>query len=321
MAKQLISIIVPFFNEAENLEPLYRAIDKTIRKLPYDFEIIFVDDGSQDKSLQVLRDLEKKDKRVIVIELVRNFGKEIALTAGLHATRGNAAIMMDADLQHPPELIPEFIEKWEKGAEAVVGVRNGNHGQSWFKAALSKLFYKMVNSISDTAIVPSATDFRLVDQIIIDEFCSFTERNRLTRALIDWLGFRHDYVYFTAPARYKGKASYSFIKLIKLAINGIVSHSLFPLKLAGYVGGLIILFAGPFGLFIFIERFVLNDPWHMRFTGPAILAVLIIFMVGIVLVCMGLMALYIANIYDEVINRPLYVVRRPRGRKVSRPAS
>jgi glycosyltransferase involved in cell wall biosynthesis len=319
-SRRLISIIVPIYNETENIQPIYQAVQKATKKLPYDFEVIFVDDGSKDDSLQVLGGLRDKDKKVLVIELVRNFGKEIALTAGLHASSGHAAIMLDADLQHPPELIPEFIEKWEGGAEAVIGVRDGNHGRGWLMSALSKLFYKIVNRISDTAIVPNATDFRLIDQIIIEEFNSFTERNRLTRGLIDWLGFRHDQVYFTAPARFRGTASYSFTKLVRLAINGLVSHSLFPLKLAGYIGGVIILFSGPFGAFIFIERFVLNDPLGLSFTGPAILATLILFLVGIVLACMGLMALYIANIYDEVINRPLYVVRTPRGRKVNRPS-
>lgn len=316
MSKQaLISIVIPLYNEADNVLPVYESITSVIDKLPYDFEIIFVNDGSQDNSLERLKELERKDRRVVVIELVRNFGKEISLTAGLHATQGNAAIMMDADLQHPPELIPEFIAKWEQGAEAVIGVRDGNHGHGWFKAMASSMFYKIVNRISDTAIVPHATDFRLIDQIIIEEFNSFTERNRLTRGLIDWLGFRHDYVYFTAPARFHGQASYSFPKLVKLALNGLVSHSVFPLRLAGYLGAIIIILSGPLGLFILIERFILGDPLNLRFTGPAILATLILFLVGIVLVCMGLLGLYISSIYDEVINRPLYVVRRPRDRQ------
>ena len=173
----------------------------------------------------------------------------------------------------------------------------------------SYFFYKIINRISATKIIPNATDFRLLDKKVIIEFNKFTEKSRITRGLIDWLGFKREYIYFNAPKRINGKASYSFIKLCKLALNSFVSMSLFPLKFAGYLGILITIGAGLMGLFIFIEKYILNDPWRLNFSGPAILAIIILFLVGIILSCLGLIALYIANIHNEVTNRPIYIIR------------
>jgi len=218
--------------------------------------------------------------------------------------------MIDADLQHPPELIYEFLAKWKHGAEIVIGVRNKNQNENFIKKTGSYCFYKIINKISDTKITPFATDYRLLDRIVIKEFNKFTEKNRITRGLIDWLGFKRDYIYFNANQRAHGKASYCYLKLFKLAINSIVSLSLFPLKIAGYSGIFITLFAGLLGIFIIIEKYIFNDPWNLNFSGPAILAVIILFLVGIILGCLGLIALYIASIHNETINRPLYVIRK-----------
>jgi len=311
MPKKLISIIIPIYNEEKNIPLIYAETKKVLGGLKdkYDYEIIFIDDGSEDYSIWVLKKLAFMDDKIKYLQFSKNFGKEIATSAGINNSRGDAVIMLDADLQHPPELIREFLEKWENGAEIVVGIRNKNKGEGLIKKFGSFLFYKIINLISVTRIVPQSTDYRLLDRVVADEFNRFTERSRMTRGLIDWLGFRRDYVYFDAEQRINGNAGYSTLKLIKLALSGFISLSLFPLKFAGYLGIAIVLFSWPLGIFIFVEKYILNDPWGMSFSGPAILAVIILFLIGIVLICMGLMALYIGNIQNEVMNRPMYVVR------------
>jgi polyisoprenyl-phosphate glycosyltransferase len=306
---KLVSIIAPIYNEEKNIPVLYEKINEIGKNLGYDLEIVLVNDGSRDKSIQELRKLEEKDERVRVIDFSRNFGKELATTAGINLCKGDACIMIDADLQHPVEVIREFLVKWEKGAEVVIGVREKNKGEGVVKKVGSVLFYKIINWISDTGIVPNATDFRLLDRVVIDEFNKLTERNRMTRALIDWMGFRRDFVKFQANERLFGTASYSYLKLFRLAFNSMISLSLVPLKLAGYLGIIITLLSGTLGIFIFITRYVMNS---LDYSGSAILAVIILFLIGIVLICLGLIALYIANIHAEVTNRPLYVIRKKR---------
>jgi len=310
--KDLISIIVPSHNESGNIQPMYRALQEACSPATGAvFEFIFVDDGSTDDTVEQLHDLARQDRRVRVIELTRNFGKEIATTAGFHAARGTAAISLDADLQHPPSLIPEFIAQWRAGAEVVIGVlRTGHRHAPLAKRLASGLFYRLINLVSTVEIIAHATDYRLIDRVVIDEFNRFTERNRITRGLIDWLGFERSYIEFTPARRHAGQAAYGYLKLINLAINSVVSMSLMPLKSAGYVGLFIILTSGPLGVFIFVEKYLLADPWGLSFSGPAILAVILTFLVGIILASLGLMALYIATIHAEVMNRPLYVTRR-----------
>lgn len=307
---KLISIIIPVFDEEKNIPLLYDKLVKTFDGLKdkYDREIIFVNDGSKDKSGEIIENLANS-KEVKYIEFSRNFGKEIAASAGIHHCQGDAAIIIDADLQHPPELIPEFISKWENGADIVIGVRRENKNEGLVKKCGSILFYRIMNSIGDTKIIPNSTDYRLIDKKVIQEFNRFTEKNRITRGLIDWLGFERDYVHFKANGRNFGKARYDNLQLVKLAVSTFVGHSLFPLKFAGYLGILITFFSGALGIFIFVERYILGDPWSMHFSGPAILAVINLFLIGIVLICLGLTALYIANIHQEVINRPMYVIR------------
>jgi glycosyltransferase involved in cell wall biosynthesis len=308
----LISVVVPMKNENDNIIRLYLRIRDTFEKLVgYAYELIYVDDGSTDESAKTVQHIRDLDPAVRLIQLSRNFGKEIATTAGLHHSTGKAAVMIDADLQHPPELIASFIEKWHEGFDIVVGKRlDGAHHTSKVKHVTSHVFYKLIRAISRVEIIPNTTDFRLLDRAVIDEFNRFTERNRMTRGLIDWLGFSRAIVEFTPEKRYRGDASYSFISLMKLALNSAISMSFFPLYLAGYLGGVIVILSVPLGLFIFVDRYIFNDPLHLHISGPAQLAVILLFLVGVILICLGLMALYIANIYGEVANRPLYVVKR-----------
>ncbi len=307
-----LSIIIPAYNEEKNILPLYEAVSAALRPLEtrYTYEIFFINDGSLDTTSQVIEQLAQKDSHVKFIDFSRNFGKEAATTAGLNHCSGDACIILDADLQHPVELIPKFVQKWEEGFEAVVGIRKKNRSDSWLKRLGSHLFYKILNAISTIEIIPNATDFRLIDRNVIDEFNTLTETNRLTRGLIDWLGFKRAYLYFDANDRLHGTASYSFWKLLNLAINSFVSLSLFPLKLTGLLGILITGISFVSGTYIFLGKYFFH--WHFAetFSDAENLAIFIVFLVGILLMSIGLISLYIANIHGEVIRRPLYVIRK-----------
>lgn len=310
--RKLLSIVIPVYNEESNLPRIYDALTGVVSELDVDREIIFVDDGSIDGTAVALERLAAQDPIVKVIEFARNFGKEIAVSAGIQHCKGDACIVIDADLQHPVDLILEFVRRWRDGAEVVVGVRQPGGGEPFMRRVSSGLYYAAINAISDHEVTPRATDFRLLDRAVIDEFKRFTEHTRMTRALIDWLGFRREFVPFVANERADGEPRYGTVKRIRLAVSSFITHSFFPLKFAGYLGVTITLVSGALGLFIFVERYLLGDPWNMKFTGPAILAVINMFLVGIILSCLGLIALYVANIHREVTNRPLYSVRRTR---------
>lgn len=310
--QNMISIIVPLHNEAPNIQPLYDELLDAIHNLPYKFEFILVDDGSRDDSAQIARDLARRDRRLRLIEFARNFGKEAAVSAGLHNCRGDAAVIMDADLQHPPALIPAFIAKWRRGFEVVVGLRTYDKRETLIKRGCSALYYKIMQRIAHTKITPHATDFRLLDRSVIEAFNHMPERNRMTRGLIDWLGFKRGYVKFKTRLRQHGEASYTFSKLVGLAMNSMTAYTLLPLRLAGYLGVIILAISAPLGLFILIEKYMLHDPLGMQFSGPATLGVIILFLVGVMLACMGLVAMYIAHIHAEVLGRPLYVIRPER---------
>jgi len=310
MANRLVSIVIPIHNEGKNIPPLYSEFKKILNNLDYNFELIFVNDGSMDNSQAELSKIANLDATARVIEFSRNFGKEAATTAGLDNCQGAACLIIDGDLQHPVELIPEFIKKWEEGAEVVVGVRTKKQGEGWIKKIGSRFFYSSINWISETKITPNATDYRLLDRAVIDEFRKFKERSRMTRALIDWLGFKRDYVFFEAKERLHGSPTYNYFKLFKLALSSYVAHSLVPLKFAGYLGIFITFFSGILGLFMLADKFILRNSWKMNFSGPAMLGTMILFMVGIILICLGLIALYIGNIHVEVANRPIYVIKK-----------
>ncbi len=305
-----LSVILPAFNEEKNIDKIYSQLIKQGSSIEENLEIIFINDGSSDATREVIKSLTKSNKNVVALNFSRNFGKEIAVTAGINNCSGDAAIIMDCDGQHPADKIPEFIKLWKEGNKVVVGVRKSNSGEGIVKRAGSKYFYMVMSKIAKVNIIPGSTDFRLIDREVIEEFNRFTERNRITRGLIDWMGYRRDYVYFDANARIDGEAGYTFRPLLKLAMNSFVSLSLFPLKLSGYLGILITTIATLIGLFILIENYLLGDPMGLNISGSASLAVMIIFLVGILLMSQGLVSLYIAHIYDEVTNRPIYIIEK-----------
>lgn len=317
--KRLISIVVPIHNEKENIPILLKELQKIMNVKEYQYEIILVDDGSTDGSTTLLQKLDVENEYVRHIEFSRNFGKELAITAGLHMAKGDAAISMDADLQHPPVVIPEFLTKWEEGAEVVVGVRKQCKSEGFVRRAGSYLYYKIINFVSDAKVVPQSTDFRLLDRIVLDEFNRLKENNRITRGLIDWLGFKREYILFEAGEREYGTAQYSVPKLFQLALTSIVTSGLFPLRIGGYLGvGIIFLSVILGGVMLFDSLF----DWGMNFSGTAILADLTLFLIGIVMISLGVLAFYTGHIHQEVLGRPMYVIRKkPQLSKIPRPHS
>lgn len=313
-AKPRISIVVPLFNEEGGIAQFHAALSSVLVTLPrYDFTIVFVNDGSRDNSLLALRELCREHANVRVVDLSRNFGKEIALTAGVHyAAASDAIICMDADLQHPPTKIPEIIALWEAGADTVVGVRKETENNSWVREVGSNLFYSIMRRISEIDLENKTTDFRLINRKVIEAFCMATERKRLFRGIVDWLGFRKVCFEFVAPQRYDGKPRYSLGKLLSLAIHSITAFSLWPLRLTGYLGVTI------FGLssLLFLVMVVVNlIRWQWYFSALALMAVSNIFLISIVLMALGMVAIYVGIIHTEVINRPLYIVNDIHGEK------
>ncbi len=307
--KKLISIIIPAYNEEKNIAEIHQAVTKEWAKSMqnYNLELIFIDDGSADKTMQEIRKVVKKDDRIRFIEFSRNFGKEIATTAGIHTCKGDACIMMDADLQHPINLLSEFTKKWDAGDEVIIGIRKISKSDSWIKKIGGKIFYKIIRTISDVPIISHATDYRLLDRKVITAFNALPERNRITRGLIDWLGFKRGIIYFEANERLRGAASYSTFKLIQLAFTSLISLSMFPLRIAGYLGVFISFISLILGSIMLIDRYTLL--LSLDFTGPAILAVITLFLIGIVLISIGLLAFYIEHIYHEAQGRQMYVIR------------
>lgn len=308
---KMLSVIIPAYNESENLSSLHNSLSTFLDKICADhnigFEILYVNDGSKDDTLEVLRNIASRDKNVRYVNFSRNFGKEAATTCGYRECKGDAAIVMDADGQHPKEIIGSFLDKWEIGAQVVVGVRRSTKA-NLFKRASSKLFYTLLGSVDGGEMIPGSTDFRLLDRKVIAELNKLSERNRITRGLIDWLGFTRDYVYFDANERNAGTASYSFKKLFVLAMHTFVSQSTKPLQVSGALGGIVTFISLLVLGFVFVEQFLMGDPLRLAFTGTAILGFITSLLVGVVLICIGLLALYIESIHTETQNRPLYVV-------------
>ncbi|MBP5160660.1 MAG: glycosyltransferase family 2 protein [Alphaproteobacteria bacterium] len=310
MHHQLISIVISAFNEEGNVTKLYQELVKVANKEKHtDFEFLFVDDGSSDNTYTKCLQLQKKDKRVRVVQLVRNFGHEIAMTAGMDAARGDAVIFMDCDLQHPPKYIPEMLRLWRKGHKIVLTKRVDNKGTSRTYKACASLFYSLLNRISDIKIRRNEPDFRLIDRKYIDLLKQFNERDRLFRGFLSWIHPKEDIatIAFTAPARYSGKTKYSLMKSLSLALSGILQFSVLPLRLATCFGLLAAICAGVLGLYTLIEYFAAGK----HTPGYASIMLVVIFLGAIQLVCLGIIGEYIGKIHMEVKKRPLYFVNTP----------
>jgi glycosyltransferase involved in cell wall biosynthesis len=305
----VLSIVVPLYNEAAGLAAFHEELVKTLKDLVEgSCELIYCDDGSTDDTPDLVRQWSKANAHIKLVRLSRNFGKESTLSAGIAEASGQAILMLDGDGQHPIALIPKFFEAWRSGAKVVVGIRRDNKNEGWFKRFGSRVFYFVFNKFTNQELIPSSTDFRLIDRSVQEVFLTMQESGRITRGLIDWLGFKRELIYFSANAREHGSAAYGRKKLIKLAADSFASLTPTPLYIFGYLGVFITIGSFLLGLVVLIEQIILNDPLHWKFTGTAMLGILILFLVGIVLMSQGILSLYISHIHNQSKQRPLYVI-------------
>ena len=305
--KKQITLVVPTFNESANLRPFFESLNDVIEGLEkYQWEVVFVNDGSSDNTWAVIQDLAAHDSRVRGVSLSRNFGKEIAMTAGVDSVNSSDAIIfMDGDFQHPPPIIKELIAKWAQGYQ-VVSTKRISVQHSQVRKLGSRLFYYMLNRFSDLKIESMATDFRLLDQEVVQVLRTFKERTRFFRGLVDWMGFRKTFISFSAPERFKGGSAFKLQDLVSLAINSFTSFSLFPLRVTGWMGFLVIIVTSVTLVYMVVAHLILQIT---LFTPLAYFVVFNTFLFGVVLVALGMVALYIGHIHTEVVGRPLYIIQ------------
>lgn len=310
MTQPIVSIIIPIYNEEENIPELYRRLESVIEKLDGEAELIFVDDGSRDNSLKLMRQIYERDYRFNYISLARNFGHQIAVTAGLNHIRGQVIVVMDADLQDPPELILAMIEKWRQGYQVVYAQRLSRKKESILKRFTAYAFYRILRRLADVNIPPDTGDFCLMDKEVVDILNAMPERNRYIRGLRAWVGFKQTAIQFERDPRFAGNVKYSFAKSWALAINGIISFSRVPLKLATYLG---MLSAGAALLMILLVLYWrLFDP-ASPLIGYTLITIALFFLGSVQLFCIGILGEYIGRIYEEVKGRPIYTVKEMRG--------
>ena len=301
-----VSIVVPVFNEEDNLHEFYKQATTVMQKEKYDYNLIFVDDGSRDSSALILSELSRDDAHVEAYLLSRNYGHQMALTCGLDHADGDAVITMDGDLQHPPELIPQLLRLWEQGNEIVLTKRMATEDAGFFKNITSSLYYKLINTLSNVEITPGGSDFRLMDRIAVDAFKQYRERARFIRGLVNTLGFKVAVLEFVAPPRFAGHSKFNLKKMLHFALDGITAFSNLPLRWSLYIG----LFCGLCSILllghVFFVKFVTND----AVPGWATTTVCVLFLGGIQLVGIGILGEYIGRIFEEIKHRPLYLVAR-----------
>lgn len=302
----VFSIVAPVYNEVESLPVLWRRVRAVMEKLGGAWELIIVDDGSTDGSTEAIERLAEQDKRVRPVIFARNFGHQIAVTAGLDYSRGQAVIIIDADLQDPPELLPELVAKWREGFEVVYAVRAEREGESWFKRTTASVFYRLIYRITDVRIPLDTGDFRLLDRRVVDTLDEMRERHRFLRGMSAWVGYRQVGVSYKRAARFAGETKYPFRKMLRLALNAITSFSHFPLQIATYLGFICAGLSAASILAVVILRLSGNQ----AFFGQASTLIAVLFLGGIQLISLGLLGEYLGRVYDEVKGRPLYVVRR-----------
>lgn len=301
-----ISVVIPMYYEEEVAEKCYEKMTEVLSNIEnYDYELICINDGSQDKTLEILESISKKDKKVKVISFSRNFGHQCAVTAGLKFVTGDVVVIIDADLQDPPELIPEMLKCWEDGNEVVYGKRKTRDGESKFKLMTAKMFYKMLNSLSDVDIPKDTGDFRLVDRKIVDQMNALPEHNKFLRGLWSWMGYKQYAFEYERKERFAGKTKYPLKKMLKLASDGIIGFSSKPLKMVGALGFFSIILS--FLVLIYSIIAYIFDFGNMM-SGWTSIMVAITFFAGIQLLSLWIIAEYIGRIYDETKQRPQYII-------------
>ncbi len=303
------SIVVPVYNEEAILPELYSRLTAVMEQLGEPYELIFVNDGSHDRSLEIMRELHRRDPRVKVINFARNFGHQVAITAGLDYARGDAVVIIDADLQDPPEVIPDLVARWKEGYEVVYAVRTEREGETWFKEFTAKLFYRLIRSITNVDIPLDTGDFRLMDRQVVETLRAMRERHRFMRGMSSWVGFRQTGVPYRRHRRYAGETKYPFRKMLKFALDGITSFSYLPLQLATYLGFAIAAMSALFILFVIVARL----SGMQAFVGQATTLVTVLFLGGIQLISLGILGEYLGRVYEEIKGRPLYIVAQTWG--------
>jgi len=305
--RPMISIVSPVFDEEAGIEEFHRRLGASIEGLAadLDFEIVYVNDGSVDRSLELLREIVADDDRVRVVDLSRNFGHQVALSAGVDHAHGDAVVVIDSDLQDPPEVIPEMIERWRKGFKVVYGVRVSRSGETRFKLLTSRLYYGLIDRVSEVPLPRQAGDFRLLDRAVVDVLDRMPERNRYVRGMVAWVGFPQCAVEYERDARYAGDTKYTASRMIRLGLDGITSFSDRPLRLATELGVVVTMLSFAFGLWIILASII--DPSGGSRGWPSLMAV-VLFLGGVQLLCVGVLGEYVGRVYRETKGRPLYVV-------------
>lgn len=303
--RPVYSIITPVHNEEAVLSELYRRVSEVMDQTGELWELLLVDDGSTDASASLIADLHDADTRVHGIKLSRNYGFQVAVTAGLDHVQGDAVVLIDADLQDPPEVIPEMIDRWHDGYEVVYGVRSERDGETWFKKTTASVFYRLIQNITNVDIPLDTGDFRLMDRRVVDAIKSMPERNRFLRGMVSWVGYRQTGVTYHRHERFAGQTKFTLKKMIRFALDAITSFSYFPLQLASYIG---FLFAGLSAFAIMtvigLRLFGADSP----LMGQATTLVVVLFLGGVQLISLGIIGEYLGRIYDEVKARPLYLI-------------
>lgn len=303
---QLISIVVPVFNETDVIDVFYKRMKKVLDSLmPLAYEIVFVDDGSKDYSYEKLVNIANSDQNIKVIKFSRNFGHQIAITAGIDIAKGDAVVVIDSDLQDPPEIIIDFLKKWEEGYDVVYGVRVKRKGEGKLKLITAALFYRTLKKLIKIDIPVDTGDFRLMDRQVVDRFKELKEKDRFVRGLVSWLGFNQTGVYYERDERYAGETKYPYRKMIKFAMDGIASFSSVPLKLASWLGYFTSLFAFVYAVNIFIQRL-----YGHTVKGLATVVIGMLFLGGVQLICLGIIGEYIGRIFNETKERPMYIIEK-----------
>ncbi|MEC1069151.1 glycosyltransferase family 2 protein [Priestia megaterium] len=299
------SIVVPVYNEEEVIHETYRRLTEVMRSTKEAYELLFVNDGSKDRTAEIIKEYSEQDPAVVLLDFARNFGHQIAITAGMDYARGEAVIVIDADLQDPPELILEMIEKWKQGFDVVYAKRTKRKGETYFKKQTAAMFYRFLRAMTDIDIPLDTGDFRLLDRKVCNQMNSIQEKNRFVRGLVSWVGFKQIAVEYERDERLAGESKYPLKKMLKLSMDGITSFSYKPLKLASYAG---VTLSG-IGFIYLLVVLYLKLFTDSTITGWSSLIVIQLFFSGIILIILGMIGEYIGRIYDETKNRPLYIVR------------
>ena len=303
--QKLISVVVPMYFEEEVAQECYNRLKSVMLQNDINYEFVFVNDGSTDRTMEILSEIAANDYRTKIVNFARNFGHQVAVTAGIAAAKGDAIVIIDADLQDPPEVIPELIAKWEEGYEVVYAKRKQRKGETWFKLLTAKYFYKFLNYMSDIDIPKDTGDFRIIDRKVADVFNQMTERNRFIRGMMSWVGFRQTYVEYQRDERFAGETKYPLKKMIKFASDGIIAFSTKPLRIVMTLGLLSVLIS----IIVLLYTITVKIIGTGTQTGWASIMVAITFFSGIQLLGLGIVGQYIARIYDESKNRPIYIVK------------